>query len=157
MASKFSYESGDAKNEFHDNYIIEGLWILERSSGLCIFERMYENIINSEVSRDLICGFFSAISNISRLSFSDDIQYIKLYKKKIVFESSNDLIFVLIVREDLLTDYQVKNIAIKISKKFNSLFHFNYECWNGDIEKYDKFTEVVDSIVKEIPFYSYYN
>ena len=70
-----------------NEFLIDGLWILEIESGSCLFEENYKKW--SVQDTQLISSFLTAIRSFTKEAFSEDIEFIQFKTRKIIFEISN--------------------------------------------------------------------
>ena len=135
-------------------YLIEGLWILEYESGLCLFEEIYKDFTKEGMSTDLITGFLSALLNFANETFSDAILHIQLSNRKILFELTKYILFVIAVNaKSSVTDGEIKFTIRKIAKIFNKKFQsvFKKGKWSGNVSIFNSFSDDLKQIVKKEP------
>ncbi len=136
-----------------ENFLIESIWILDKSSGLCIFEEIYEDFIKKGLDSDLIASFLSAILNFAGETFTEEIQFIKFTNRKILFEFSERTLFVIAIDDrDETPDYCIKEIIKEIVEKFNDKYEsFLKDDWLGNTALFSSFTEDLRVIIKRKP------
>ena len=103
-----------------NEFLIDGLWILDIDSGSCLFEENYK--IWSVKDTQLISSFLSAIRSFTREAFSEDIQFIKFTRHKVIFEISGRILFIIAVRNSVLNEEILRSTIKEIIKRFNKTF-----------------------------------
>lgn len=134
-------------------FLIQGLFILEKESGICVFEQNYVDITKDGMPTDLISSFLSAILSFAGETFTDEIQHIQFSNRKIIFEFSEHVLFVVIVSDAApATDAQIKRIIRRIAEKFNAKYtpHFETSSYMN-VEIFNGFSEDLYEIVKREP------
>ncbi len=134
--------------------LIESLWILEKESGICIFEEYYVDFTREGIETDLIASFLSALLSFADEAFEDAIEHIKFSNRKIVFEFSECVLFVVSVNDDApATDYQIKKAIEQIAKKFNEKYCnvLEHGKWGGNVELFSNFSQDLKVIVMKEP------
>ncbi len=134
--------------------LIESLWILEKASGICIFEEYYVDFTRDGIETDLIASFLSALLSFADEAFEDAIQHIKLSNRKIVFEFSECVLFVVSISDDApATDGQIKKAIEQIAKKFNDKYRAVLENgkWGGNVDLFSNFSQDLKDIVMKEP------
>ena len=135
-------------------FLIDGLWILESSSRLCIFEENYVDFIKEGKSTDIVSSFLAALLTFADETFIDEIQFIKFSKRKILFKFSDYLLFVFAINDkDINKDHQIKAICNIIINQFNEKYAYIFENdnWNGNISMFETFSEDLREIVDREP------
>jgi len=134
------------------DFLIEGLWILENNSGICIFEENYVDFTREGITTDLISSFLSAILTFADQTFIDEIKHIQFSNRRIVFESSEYVLFVIILGESShIKDIQIKSLIKDISRSFYEKFDSILKNWKGNVRIFESFSEVLKQIVKKEP------
>ena len=73
-------------------YLLDYLWIVEKKSGICIFQKCYYPTANyTKLSPDIISGFFTAFSIFIDEAFSDDLKQVE-FKGKAGFLTNTGLV-----------------------------------------------------------------
>ncbi len=138
-----------------ESFLIESLWILENLSGICVFEENYVDFTSEGVSTDLIGSFISALLTFAGEAFADEIQHVQFSNRKIIFEFSEYLLFIVAVNINApLSDGQIKKKIVQISRAFNLKYQHLFDQergWNGNISQFEEFTEDLKIIVKREP------
>ena len=106
---------------------------------------------NEGISTDLISSFLSAILTFADEAFAEEIQHIKFSNRRILFEFSDQVLFILAVGDESASDSQIKKIFDQIAKKFNEQFHSALEHFNGNVEQFEIFSEYLTKLVKKEP------
>ena len=135
-------------------FLIDGLWILENSSRICIFEENYVDFIKEGKPTDIVSSFLAALLTFADETFIDEIQFIKFSNRKILFKFSQYLLFVFAINDkDINKDYQVKAICNIIINRFNEKFAYIFENdnWNGNVSIFESFSEDLREIVDREP------
>ncbi|MFX0072261.1 MAG: hypothetical protein ACFFAO_14335 [Candidatus Hermodarchaeota archaeon] len=134
-------------------YIIESLWILERRSGICIFEENYLDFTKEGISTDMVGAFLAALLSFARETFTDEIQNIQFSNRKVFFKFSKHLLFVTICCNDKNNHHKIKEISNEIEEKFNLKYEkiFENDGWNGNTSTFREFSSDLSEIVKNKP------
>ncbi|MEJ2252216.1 MAG: hypothetical protein P8Y97_21455 [Candidatus Lokiarchaeota archaeon] len=138
-------------------YLIEAIWIIERKSGICIFDKSYKEQEKSGITGDLICGFFSAFVDISEEFFNQQVEFIKLHDSRLYFTFLKNVIFVIKFEEGLLLEEEIEDIIFGISLEFITEFPDVLSNWNGNLHKFETFSKILNEIVGIHPAYVYFN
>lgn len=135
-----------------DFFLIDGLWVLEYNSGICIFEENYRDW-STDLSTDLIASFLTAILSFANEAFIDAIQFIQFSNHKIIFEFNKHLLFVIAVSDSDISEERIKSTIEKISVKFIKKFDDILENGQlkGNIKEFNDFSEELKKIVKKEP------
>ncbi|MHA1147683.1 MAG: hypothetical protein ACTSR8_05515 [Promethearchaeota archaeon] len=114
------------------NKLIESIWILDKNSGICLFEEnLSQDQIGSDISADLASAFLSAISTFVDETFSDGIQNIEFQKRKLYFRFTNELLFVFVFSKSIKTTKRDQDRVMNdIMKSF--FLKFGDKLENGD-------------------------
>ncbi len=134
-----------------DDFLIDGLWILDVESGSCLFEENYKKW--SKQDTQLISSFLTAIRSFTKEAFSEDIEFIQFKTRKIIFEISNKILFIIAVSNSDL-DEEILKITIKeLINQFNAKFYsilikkkFMYE-----FKKFKSFSDDLRYIIDRKP------
>lgn len=145
-----------AQENVDKSFLIESLWILESLSGVCVFEENYVDFTSEGMSTDLIGSFLSALLTFADETFTDEIQHVQFSNRKIIFEFSEYLLFIVAVNEKApLTDFQIKKkinqIANAFNLKYQHVFDRDAHGWGGNISQFEPFTDDLRKIVKKEP------
>lgn len=145
-----------AQDHIDDSFLIESLWVLDNVSGICVFEENYVDFTNEGMSTDLIGSFLSALLTFADETFTDEIQHVQFSNRKIIFKSSEFLLFIVAVNEKApISDFQVKKKIDQIARMFNAkyqhIFDRDEHKWGGNISQFDSFSEDLRKIVKREP------
>jgi len=135
-------------------YLIEGLWILENLSGICLFEEIYNDFTKEGISTDLITSFLSALLGFVNEAFTDAIQHIQLSNRKILFELTKNVLFVVAINAKAsATDAEIKYAIRKIAKVFNKKFKSSFKDGSsgGKVSVFNSFSDDLRKIVKKEP------
>jgi hypothetical protein len=134
--------------------LIDGLWVLENSSRICIFEENYVDFIKEGKPTDIVSSFLAALLTFADETFIDEIQFIKFSNRKILFKFSQYLLFVFAINDkDINKEYQIKAICNIIVNRFNEKFGHIFENnnWNGSISVFESFSEDLREIIDREP------
>jgi len=144
-----------AQENIENAFLIESLWILENLSGICVFEENYVDFTSEGVSTDLIGSFISALLTFAGEAFTDEIQHIQFSNRKIIFEFSEYLLFIVAVNAKTpLADFLIKKKIDQIARAFNAKYQPVFakdRGWGGNISQFEPFTEDLKKIVKREP------
>ncbi len=134
------------------DFLIDGLWVLDYNSGICIFEENYRDW-STDLSTDLISSFLTAILSFANEAFIDAIQFIQFANHKIIFEFNEYALFVIAVSNSNISEEQLKATIEKVATKFIKKFHviFKNGKLKGNIKQFDEFSEELKKIVKKEP------
>ena len=135
-------------------FLIESLFILESISGICLFEENYADITKDGMSTDLISSFLSAILSFAGEAFTDEIQYIKFSNRKIIFEFTQHILFVIAVNDETPANKaQIKRLIDNITKSFKNRYSKVFETgsWGGNVRQFNDFSEDLYKIVRREP------
>lgn len=130
--------------------VIDCLWILDKDSGLCIFEREYKSTKELAICSNLISGFLNAISTFIDETFSEGIEVMNLSNRKIYFNYTEELMFVVLFSSSFKASMnQFDNIMNKIIKNFYRRFGeaFTETFWCSKPYIFKSFEEELDSII----------
>jgi len=103
-----------------NEFVIDGLWILEIESGSCLFEENYKKW--SIQDTQLISSFLTAIRSFTKEAFSEDIEFIQFKTRRIIFEISGKILFILAVSNSDFSEEILKSIIQNLINKFNEKF-----------------------------------
>lgn len=135
-------------NKRRENRFFENLWIIERNSGICIFNKNIKCLKKKHLSIDLICGFLSAISMLASEAFAEDIKYIKLSNSKLYFKYTTNFLFVLSIQnENRFNSHKIKTLINDISDLFVFYYDKDFESWDRDIRQFKAFSKYLANIV----------
>jgi len=134
------------------DFLIDGLWVLDYNSGICIFEENYRDW-STDLSTDLISSFLTAILSFANEAFIDAIQFIQFANHKIIFEFKEHALFVIAVSDSNISEEQIKATIEKVANKFIKKFHAIFENGHlkGNIKQFNEFSEELKKIVKKEP------
>ena len=135
-------------------FLLDGLWILESTSRLCIFEENYVDFIKEGKPTDIVSSFLAALLTFADEAFTDEIQFIKFSNRKILFTFSQYLLFVFAINDkDTNKEYQIKDFCNRIISRFNEKFVYIFEnnTWTGNVSIFENFSEDLREIVNREP------
>jgi hypothetical protein len=134
------------------DFLIDGLWVLDYNSGICIFEENYRDW-STDLSTDLISSFLTAILSFANEAFIDAIQFIQFANHKIIFEFNEHALFVIAVSDSNISEVQLKVTIEKVANKFIKKFQAFFENGKlkGNIKQFNEFSEELKKIVKKEP------
>jgi len=134
------------------DFLIDGLWVLDYNSGICIFEENYRDW-STDLSTDLISSFLTAILSFANEAFIDAIKFIQFSNHKIIFEFKKQALFVIAVSDPNISEEQIKKTIEKIANKFTKKFHqiLGNGQLKGNIKQFNAFSEDLKKIVKKEP------
>ncbi len=135
-------------NKRRESRYFENLWIIERKSGICIFNKNSKFLKKKHLSIDLICGFLSAISMLALEAFAEDIKYIKLSNSKLYFKHTTNFLFVLSIQnENRFNSHKIKTLINDISALFLFYYDKDFESWDRDIRQFKAFSKYLANII----------
>lgn len=125
---------------------LQNLWIIEKGSGICIFEKNFEKHKKIKFSNNLICGFFSAISMLALEVFAERISHIKFSNCKLTFKHTNNFLFIFrIQNQPSPSTYKINDLINEISKMFVDLYDNSFQNWNRDIRQFKSFSHDLEN------------
>lgn len=137
-----------------DKYLIDSLWVLDINSGIVIFEENYSDFTKEGMTADLMSAFLSALLSFTEESFTSNIEHIKLSDRKILFEPSEYVLFVVSQKDFSIGDKRImkliKDISDKFGEKYNSFFE-RTDHFDGRIKRFQGFSKDLREIVKIEP------
>jgi len=137
-----------------EKYLIDSLWVLEAQSGIVIFEENYSDFTKEGMEADLMSAFLSALLSFTEESFTSDIEHIKLTDRKILFEPTQYVLFVVSQKDFSISDKRIKKMIKEISEKFADKYDSFFERtkhWDGRIKRFQGFSKDLKAIVKKEP------
>ena len=138
----------ESVNKRKENRFLENLWIIERKSGICIFNKNFTSLEKKHLSTDLICGFLSAISMLASEAFAENIKYIKLSNSKLNFKYTTNFLFVLSIHnENRFTSHTIKTLFNDISDLFIFYYDKDFESWDRDIRQFKAISKHLATLV----------
>ena len=138
----------------NDDTVIESIWILEKKTGLCIFEANYVDITKDGLHTDLVGNFLSALLTFAEETFTDQIKYVKFSNRKVEFSFTEYFLFAIFISDkNIDSDNDVNNKIDRIIFKFNDKYQnvFKNNNWNGNITLFNDFSEDLKQLIKEEP------
>lgn len=115
----------------------QNLLIIERESGVCVFEGMFRED-ELGVDADLMGGFLVAMLQFANELQEDTIQAIRLRKRQIVYDVSKNLIVTAAVRPGVDAD-AIQDTLRRIRKDFKHRYKHQLSAWDGNVEQFDAF------------------
>ncbi len=134
---------------------IFNFWILDRSSGICIFEQNFEEWPGKDKS-EIVAGFLYAILSISKEFADDFISYIELKDKfRISYRLSKNLVFV--VLSSRIEQSWIASILERLELRFEEKFPDFFNCsFYGETSQFQCFAKETEKIFQlETNYYSY--
>ncbi len=142
------------KHKRENDLLIEGLWILEKSSGICIFEENYLDFTKGNVSSEMVGSFLATILTFAGEAFTGELQHIKFSNRKILFKFSENVLFIIAINDrNSDNSIEIDKIYDEIANKFNEKFQFVFKNgdWNGNTNIFNNFADDLKKIVKKEP------
>lgn len=99
---------------------ILNLMIIDRESGICIFEQDFEDL-PSDADPELVGGFFTALMCFSNRIADQQIKFIQLEKIRFYFHTGDKLVLISATRNSVSLDY-IKQFLEDIHEKFVDQF-----------------------------------
>ncbi len=125
---------------------VHSLWILERQTGICLFEQTFEGSSN-KVDADLIGGFLSAITKFCEELVGEEIRLIETPSMRILYHGAEKFIMVVLVENSV-------NIAVAESmlNEISSLFTQKYARYleTGQLSNVAVFNDFTSEIEKRV-------
>lgn len=125
---------------------IDACWIIERNTGICLFESDRKNVKSEEISVDLLCGFIFAISKFTSEVFLDTIRHLEMGKRNLIFEFSESLIFILAVKKKQISKEKLEAMVKKLSKTFVAKYKDRLKHWNGEVKQFEDFSKNLNDV-----------
>jgi hypothetical protein len=133
----------DKKNKIGS---LQNLWIIERKSGICIFEKNFNDHKKIPFSNNLICGFLSAISMLALEAFAENVTSIKLSRIELYFKNTRNFLFIFSIQnQNPFSSYKIKNLISEISDMFIEIYDKGFENWDKDIRQFKNFSSYLES------------
>jgi hypothetical protein len=99
---------------------VHSLWILERQTGICLFEQTFEGS-SGKVDADLIGGFLSAISKFCEELVGEEIRLIETPSMRILYHGAEKFIVVLLLENTVIVpvaETMLKEISLLFTQKY---------------------------------------
>ena len=132
--------------------LIESVWILDKKSGICIFEEnLSEDDINTNISADLASAFLSAISIFVDETFSDGIQSIEFQKRMLFFRFTEKLLYVFVFSKSArISKREKERMMNEIIHNFNIRFKdiLSQDKGLGHISQFKVFSDDLKEIMR---------
>lgn len=126
--------------------MLQNLWITEKTSGICIFEKNIDEHGRIKFSNNLICGFFSAVSMLGLEVFAENISCIIFSNSKIIFKNTKNFLFIFRFQNKYdFNSYKIKNLINEISKTFADTYDNTLQNWNRDVCHFKNFSNLIES------------
>ncbi len=127
--------------------MIRELWILLKNEGLSLFHHSYAG--DAFYDPQLTAGFFTSISHFASSLGEDDIRTMDMGNKRITYEHSGNLTFVLVA--DLGYDIQsILDLVRLLRTSFIQMFPYDFsKGYRKDISIFNQFLEPCDQIITE--------
>jgi len=128
--------------------LMQNLWIIEIASGICIFEKNFEEHRKIQFPNNLICGFFSAISMLALEVFAENINCIKFSNSKLYFKKTRNFLFIFrFQNQHPYSSHKIKNLINEISKIFADMYDNTVQCWNRDVRQFITFSKQLKKFI----------
>ncbi|MFX0031219.1 MAG: hypothetical protein ACFE9P_01030 [Candidatus Hermodarchaeota archaeon] len=128
--------------------LIQNLWIIERTSGICIFEKNFEENRKIQFPNNLICGFLSAISMLALEVFAENINYIKFSNSKLYFKKTSNFLFIFrFQNQHPYSSQKIMNLIKDISKMFADMYDNTVQHWNRDVRQFKTFSRHLEKLL----------
>ncbi|MEM3525805.1 MAG: hypothetical protein QXV37_00190 [Candidatus Jordarchaeaceae archaeon] len=127
--------------------MIQGIYIIEAHSGICLVSRNYGNV---ELDEGLVGGFLTALQQFSlelasRKGQSAALREVEMKGYKIVYERKEDIMVVATVdRED--NEKVLRDTLTKIINAFHQRFGSYLKDWHGDLKPFKEFLIEIDKL-----------
>lgn len=131
------------------------IWIMQKDSGLCIFEQSFsEDAMN--IDSDLIGGFLSALQGFSYEVVNSSIEYVKLRDYLLYYDFSKEYTFVYLADPDTSTK-EMKRTSESIVEAFEKRFGTGPDSvFTGDVSKYAEFGSDMETLLDSKSYYLKY-
>ncbi|MFX0139602.1 MAG: hypothetical protein ACFFDN_38535 [Candidatus Hodarchaeota archaeon] len=129
--------------------ILQEFWIVEKKSGRCMFNRSYSRV---GTDPDLLTSFLSALYRFSEevSTKQQGIESVEMGGLKWVYIDKDNLLYIAAAdKEDKSSDLraQVNVMRINFVEKFPESKEDDFsETWDGNITKFEVFTEKIDEL-----------
>src|SRR4030042_565409 len=111
------------------------LWILNRESGICLFEQQFtvkgDNNTSDEFNSDLFTGFVSAIFSFARVVSGSTIERMVL-ADGILYYRVSDLLVVVVLADKKEIPAKIKRLLTEIEQRFLNDYKMALETNIGD-------------------------
>lgn len=124
---------------------LSNLWIIEKESGVCIFEQGFMEITTDP---DLISGFLIAMLNFGKELNDNEIQAIQFDNLKIHFKSGDKYIMAIAVT-GTASIIDVDNFLDLMTKEFEDKYSNKLIEWDNNISDFTEFGTYIEQIVNK--------
>lgn len=127
--------------------MIQGIYIIEASSGICLLSRNYGNV---ELDEGLVGGFLTALQQFSSELASkkgqpEFLREVEMKGYKIVYERQEDTMIVASVdRND--NEQVLRDTLNKMINAFHRRFGSYLKNWHGDLKPFKEFLPEIDKL-----------
>lgn len=121
------------------------LWIIEKESGVCIFEQTFEEI--QIIDSDLISGFFVAMMSFAQETTKQTIEFIQLKQIRIAFRFLYRFIFAVATEHDVEyqdTEQFLQNIQERFETKYKNILQQGFV---GEVTIFNNFAQDIEDIL----------
>lgn len=122
---------------------LSNIWIIEKDSGICIFEQSFKNI---NMNPDLISGFLIAMLNFGKELADKDFESIQFKELKIALNNYDHYIIAMAITDDA-NDADVRDFFEIVSDEFSKRYDEILTDWQGETSIFDKFGEYTENLV----------
>ncbi|OLS16410.1 MAG: small GTP-binding protein [Promethearchaeota archaeon CR_4] len=128
------------------------LWILNRESGICLFEQQFtvkgDNNTSDEFNSDLFTGFVSAIFSFARVVSGSTIERMVL-ADGILYYRVSDLLVVVVLADKKEIPAKIKRLLTEIEQRFLNDYKMALETNIGDdVAIFKPFGETIQQILQ---------
>jgi len=121
------------------------LWIIEKESGILIFEQVFEEI--QIIDSDLISGFFVAMMSFAQETTNQEIEFIQLKQIRISFKLLYRFIFAIATEHDVEYE-ETEEFLKKIHERFESKYkNVLQQGFVGETSIFNNFAQDIEDVL----------
>ncbi len=124
---------------------LSNLWIIEKNSGICIFEQSYMEV---NMNSDLISGFLVAMLNFGKELANKDLQSIQFNDLKISFKEQEKYIIAIAITDNA-NSRDVESFMELIIKEFAEKYEDKLDNFHGQVDVFNDFGIFVENLVNK--------
>jgi hypothetical protein len=125
--------------------VINGVWIIKKEVGICIFHYEYSG---KQIDPQLFSGLVSGIYTFSEgILETGRIEIVELTDMKLLYGVDADLIFILSITKDEDMERSRQKLA-EISREFNYQYKDYLQNWEGDAGVFESFWVNLNHIIQ---------
>ncbi|MHA1731837.1 MAG: hypothetical protein ACTSU5_07830 [Promethearchaeota archaeon] len=121
------------------------LLVIERETGVCIFETQFKRRSSDDLDPDLLGGFLLALFELSKEMNAGGIEHVQLGNVKIVYNIQPELMVVAIVEPGAKND-EIRDTVNLIQRRFREKYGDALASFSGNVTPFEGFTEDLGEI-----------